>query len=513
MRGLFSKTKSKKVSGDSKEENPKEDFQMWSKWALLTDLYQLTMVGGYVQEGKKDQWANFDYSFRSIPDNGGYCILAGLADVIEYLQTLRFSQDDLSYLEDLGIFSKAFLDYLENFRFTGDMWAIPEGTVVFPHEPLIRVTAPLPEAQLIETTVLNVMNFQTLIATKGARLHWAAQGDPVVDFGLRRAHGPDGALMASRAAYIGGVDATSNVLAGRLYGIPVRGTHAHSWVESFPEESEAFRTYAKVYPKACLLLVDTYDTLNSGVPNAIDVGRELREKGHELRGIRLDSGDLAYLSKEARRMLDAAGFTNAIIVASSDLDEWIVESLKRQGARVGMWGIGTRLVTSFSCPALGGVYKLTALDENGKRMVPKIKKSDNPEKIINPGLKKVVRMYDQRGEMRGDVLFLDDERLPEGRSFRAYHTMFSHVYKSYPARFRMRELMVPIFQKGELVYQSPNLHDIRDHTLKNLDELDAAYKRFHNPHTYHVSLSPALFAIKQRLLRQAARKVRSVSQP
>ena len=486
---------------------------MWSKWALLTDLYQLTMVGGYVLEGKKDQWANFEYFFRSIPDNGGYCILAGLADVIHYVQTLRFNQDDLSYLEGLGIFSKEFLAYLENFRFTGDLWAIPEGTVVFPHEPLIRVTAPLPEAQLIETTVLNVMNFQTLIATKAARVHWATQGDPVVDFGLRRAHGPDGALMASRAAYIGGVEGTSNVLGGRLYGIPVQGTQAHSWVESFPHELEAFRAYAKVYPDTCLLLVDTYDTLRSGVPNAIQVGRELRKKGHELLGIRLDSGDLAYLSKEARRMLDEAGFPDAIIVASSDLDEWIVESLKRQGARVDIWGVGTRLVTSFSCPALGGVYKLTALDEDGKGMVPKIKRSDNPEKIINPGLKKVVRMYDQKGEMRGDVLFLEQERLPEGRSFRAYHPMFPHVFKTYPREFGMRELMVPIFQKGELVYQGPDVHAIREHTLKNLEELDAGYKRFRNPHTYHVSLSPTLFAIKQRLLRQAARRLTTVSQP
>lgn len=486
---------------------------MGSKWALLTDLYQLTMVGGYVQEGKKDQWANFDYFFRKIPDEGGYCVLAGLADVIEYVRTLRFNQEDLSYLEGLGIFSKEFLTYLENFKFTGDMWAIPEGTVVFPHEPLIRVTAPLPEAQLIETTLLNVMNFQTLIATKGARVRWAAQGDPVVDFGLRRAHGPDGALMASRAAYIGGVDATSNVLAGRLYGIPVRGTQAHSWVESFPQELEAFRAYAKVYPDSCLLLVDTYDTLRSGVPNAILVGRELRKKGHELGGIRLDSGDLAYLSKEARRMLDEAGFPDVTIVASSDLDEWIVESLRRQRARVDIWGVGTRLVTSFSCPALGGVYKLTALDEGGKRMVPKIKRSDNPEKITNPGLKKVVRMYDKRGQMRGDMLFLDEDSIPEGRSFRAYHPLFSHVFKTYPSRFTMRELMVPIFQKGKLVYQSPHLRTMREQTLKNLEALDAAYKRFHNPHAYHVSLSPTLFAIKQRLLHKAAKEVTTVSQP
>jgi nicotinate phosphoribosyltransferase len=361
----------------------------------------------------------------------------------------------------------------------------------------------LPEAQLIETTLLNVMNFQTLIATKGARVRFAAQGDPVIDFGLRRAHGPEGASMASRAAYIGGVDSTSNVLAGRLYGIPVRGTHAHSWIESFPSEIEAFRAYADVYPKACLLLVDTYDTLHSGVPNAIRVGRELKEKGLKLMGIRLDSGDLAYLSKEARRMLDEAGLKDAAIVASSDLDEWIIESLKRQGARIDIWGVGTRLVTSFSHPALGGVYKLTALNEGEEQMVPKIKRSDNPEKITNPGLKKVARMVDQEGRIRGDVLFLDEEKMPERIPFKVHHPLVPHIQKTYPADFEMRELMVPVFQKGKLVYNCPPLHKIRDHTLENLHKLDAAYKRFHNPHTYHVSLSPLLFKTKGRLLRKA----------
>jgi len=478
----------------------------------MTDLYQLTMVGGYVQEGKKDQWANFDYFFRRVPDEGGYCIMAGLADFIDYIGKLKFSEKDLSYLKELGIFPGEVLSYLDNFKFTGDISAIPEGNVVFPHEPLIRVTAPLPEAQLIESTLLNIMNFQTLIATKGARMRWAARGDPVIDFGLRRAHGPYGALMASRAAYIGGVDGTSNVLAGRLYGIPVRGTHAHSWVESFPNELEAFRAYARVYPQACLLLADTYDTLRSGVPNAIRAGGEMREKGHEFTGIRLDSGDLAYLSREARKMMNKAGFPDTSIVASSDLDEWLVESLRRQGARIDIWGVGTRLVTSYSCPALGGVYKLTALDDDGNRMVPKIKRSDNPEKITNPGLKKVVRAFDKKGRLRGDVLFLEEEKIPKDRSFRVYHPMFHHVFKTYPRSFKVRELMVPIFQKGELVYKSPSVHEIREHTLKNLESLDAAYKRFHNPHTYHVSLSSSLFKIKKRLLSQAARSATRVSQ-
>jgi len=486
---------------------------MWPKWALLTDLYQLTMVGGYVLDGKQEQWANFDYFFRRIPDDGGYCVLAGLADLIDYIRKLRFSTEDLSYLAGLKIFDREVLKYFENFKFTGDLWALPEGTVVFPHEPLIRVTAPLPEAQLIESTLLNIMNFQTLIATKAARLLWVANGNPVIDFGLRRAHGPDGALMASRAAYIGGVEGTSNVLAGRYYGIPVRGTHAHSWVESFPQELDAFRAYAKVYPDACLLLVDTYDTLSSGVPHAIQVAKELREQGHKLWGIRLDSGDLAYLSKEARRMLDEAGFPDAAIVASSDLDEWIVESLKRQGACVDIWGVGTRLVTSFSCPALGGVYKLTALDDGKGRMAPKIKRSDNPEKITNPGLKKLVRMYDQKGRMRGDVLFLDEEPVEKIGSFRAHHPMFPHVFKTYPRRFEKKALLMPVFQRGTLVYETPSIHSIRDHTLQSLNGLDPAYKRFRNPHTYHVSLSTTLFKTKQRLLRQTAKTEMAASQP
>jgi nicotinate phosphoribosyltransferase len=318
--------------------------------------------------------------------------------------------------------------------------------------------------------------------------------------------------MASRAAYIGGVEGTSNVLAGRLYGIPVRGTHAHSWVESFPTELDAFRAYAKVYPDACLLLVDTYDTLKSGVPNAIQVGHELRKKGHDLQGIRLDSGDLAYLSKQARSMLDKAKLPDAAIVASSDLDEWLVESLKRQGAKIDIWGVGTRLLTSFSCPALGGVYKLTALDEDGEQMVPKIKRSDNPEKITNPGIKKVVRMYDQKGHMRGDVLFLDEEEIPRKRSFRAHHPIFPHVHKTYPKNFDIQDLMESIIQNGKLVYACPQVHEIRKYSRQNLEKLDPAVKRFHNPHTYHVSLSSQLFRIKQRLLHDAADAAATVSQ-
>ena len=475
---------------------------MKSRWALLTDLYQLTMVGGYVHEGKSEQTACFDYFFRRIPDGGGYAVSAGLDDIVDYILNLRFTEDDLAYLDGLGLFPKEVIKYLEDFRFTGDLWAMPEGTVVFPQEPVIRVTAPLPQAQLIETPLLNMMNFQTLIATKASRARWAAGEDPVFDFGLRRAHGPNGGLMASRAAYIGGADGTSNVLAGRHYGIPVKGTHAHSWVESFENELEAFRAYARVYPDTCLLLVDTYDTLASGVPNAIQVGKELAEKGHELFGIRLDSGDLAYLSREARRMLDEAGFKNAKIVASGDLDEYLVESLKRQGAEINTWGIGTRLVTSYTSPALGGVYKLAALDENGKKMVPKIKRSDNMEKITNPGVKKVVRMLDPDGRMRGDVLFLEDERLPRNKEFTAHHPLLPHISKEYPKTFEIRELMAPVLENGQLVYESPSVPEIRKNAMSNLAQLDRATRRFENPHTYHVSLSPQLIKMKQRLLKQ-----------
>ena len=476
---------------------------MRSHHALLTDLYQLTMVGGYIRTGKKEQQANFDYFSRSVPDKGGYCILAGLADIIEHIQQLRFNKQDIRYLRGLGIFSEEALLYFEKFKFTGDIWAVPEGTVVFPHEPLIRVTAPLPEAQLIESALLNIMNYQMLIATKGARIRYAAQEDPVIDFGLRRAHGPDGALMASRAGYIGGIDATSNVAAGHFYGIPVRGTHAHSWIVSFPDELKAFRAYADIYPDTCLLLVDTYDTLKSGVPNAIRIGKELRAKGHEMMGIRLDSGDLAYLSKQARRMLDQAGFPDAKIVASGDLDERIILSLKGQKAKIDTWGVGTRLITSYSSPALGGVYKLTALDEGQGRMTPKIKRSDNPEKITNPGFKKVIRFFNGKGNMRGDAIFLDEEKVSAGRAFQVFHPMLPHLFKTYPKGFQTQEMLVPIFKAGRLIYKSPSVHQIRENTLKNLASLDNTYKRFHNPHTYHISLSQSLFETKQRLLREA----------
>jgi nicotinate phosphoribosyltransferase len=469
--------------------------------SLLTDMYELTMVGGYIVSGKQDQYANFDYFFRKVPDNGSYCITAGLEQLVDYITRIRFSQQDLNYLDGLKIFPKKVFRYLENFRFTGDLYAVPEGTAVFPGEPIIRVTAPLPEAQFVESALLNIMNFQTLIATKASRVCIAAEGDPVIEFGLRRAHGPDAALWASRASFIGGAQGTSNVLAGKAFGIPVRGTVAHSWVESFPSELESFRTYCSIYPGGCLLLVDTYDTLKSGVPHAIQVGKELRAQGRgELTGIRLDSGDLAYLSKEARKLLDREGFPETKIFASSDLDEWIIESIKNQGGQIDTWGVGTRLVTAFSTPALGGVYKLTGIEENGV-MVPKIKKSDNPEKVTNPGKKKVVRFFDTSGMMRGDVMFLEEEA-PEVRPIRGFHPVVHHVSKIYPPNFERVELLKPVLKNGELVYPKPGLKEIQANTRRNMKELGPEFKRFTNPHIYHVSLSRKLVQTKQQLLKK-----------
>jgi nicotinate phosphoribosyltransferase len=469
---------------------------------LLTDLYELTMVGGYLMNGKENQRANFDYFFRKIPDEGGYCIAAGLEQLIDYIKNIKFTAEDLAYLENLEIFPAKVLKYLEKFRFNGDLLAVPEGTIVFPYEPIIRITASLPEAQFIESALLNIMNFQTLIATKAARVCTAAEGDPVIEFGLRRAHGPDAAIGAARASFIGGAQATSNVMAGKMFNIPVRGTLAHSWVESFPSELDAFKAYCQVYPQGCVLLVDTYDTLKSGIPNAIKIGKELKGLGKgDLKGIRLDSGDLAYLSKEARKMLDREGFEEAKIFASSDLDEWIIESIKKQGGRIDSWGVGTKLVTAYSTPALGGVYKLTAIQENGW-MQPKIKRSDNPEKVTNPGLKKVIRFFDDSGLMRGDAMFLEDETL-EARPLRVYHPTIPHVSKIYPNKFSRQELLIPIFREGRLVYTKPSLKRIQENSRKNMEQLGAEFKRFKNPHIYHVSLSKQLMKTKRDLLREA----------
>ncbi|HSR11246.1 MAG TPA: nicotinate phosphoribosyltransferase [Thermodesulfobacteriota bacterium] len=470
---------------------------------LLTDLYQLTMVGGYFSLGKARDRATFDYFFRRIPDDGGFCVAAGLEQLIDYIQDLHFEEEDIDYLKSLNLFPPEVIRFFQTLRFTGDLDAVPEGTLVFPQEPIVRVTAPLPEAQFIETALLNILNFQTLIATKAARICLAAGDDPVIEFGVRRAQGPDGGLSSSRAAFIGGAQATSNLMAGKTFGIPVRGTLAHSWVESFPSELDSFQGYSRIYPKNTVLLVDTYDTLHSGVPNAIKVGMELRQNGKgDLAGIRLDSGDLTFLSREARRLLDEAGFSRTHILGSSDLDEFLIDSIKKQGAAIDAWGVGTRMVTSYSWPALGGVYKLSAIFENG-HMTPKLKVSDDLEKTTNPGLKKIVRFYDEKNFMRGDSLFFADESLPEGR-LQVFHPMLAHVHKTYPPNFRREEILVPIFKGGRLVYEKPSLPQIQKRTLTALKtNLRPEHKRLQNPHIYHVSLGAKLFRQKQELIKAA----------
>jgi nicotinate phosphoribosyltransferase len=461
------------------------------------------MVGGYYLLGKKDQKANFDFFFRKIPENGGFCVAAGLEQLIQYIRNIHLEPEEIDYLRTLELFPDNVIEYFRRLRFTGDLYAVPEGTLVFPQEPVIRVTAPLPEAQLIETALLNIVNFQTLVATKTARVVISAAGDPVVEFGVRRAQGPDGGMSASRAAFIGGAAATSNLMAGKAFGIPVRGTMAHSWVESFSTEIESFRAFGKIYPQNCILLVDTYDTLGSGVPNAIEVGKELQAGGKgNLLGIRLDSGDLTFLSREARKRLDDAGFDRTRIMASSDLDEWLIESIKKQGAEIDLWGVGTRLVTSYSCPALGGVYKLSAVFENGS-MQPKLKISDDPDKTTNPGVKKIIRFFDEKNFLRGDLILFEDETLPSGQTVRAFHPIFPHVTKTYPPNFRREEILVPVFKGGKLVYSSPKLPDIQKKTLENLTSLRPEHKRLQNPHIYHVSLGEKLFQTKQDLLQEA----------
>lgn len=474
--------------------------------ALLTDYYQLTMMGGYLASGHAGQQAVFDLYFRKVPESGGFCVAAGLEQALAYIESLRFTADDIAYLRRLGTFDDAFLDTLDDFRFRGDVHAVPEGTLVFPGEPFLRVSGAMPEAQLLESALLNIVNFQTLIATKAARVcHAAGDEASVLEFGLRRAQGIDGALSASRAAYIGGCAATSNVLAGRLYGIPVRGTQAHSWIMSFASEIEAFRAYARVYPDDTALLVDTYDTLSSGVPNAIRVGHEMAAEGRRLRSIRIDSGDLAYLSKEARRMLDAAGLGEVRIVASSDLDEHIIHDLKAQGARIDVWGVGTRLVTSYSAPALGGVYKLVAASDEHGQLLPRIKVSSNPEKTTTPGVKQVWRTHDGHGRFTGDIIALEDEDLSlPGAALRTRHPTFLYPHRNVPRSGGATPLLVPVIVGGRRVYAPPPLPEVRQRALSQLRALRDEHKRFINADIYWVGLSERLFNLRARLIESAA---------
>ncbi|MGI6071774.1 MAG: nicotinate phosphoribosyltransferase [Lachnospiraceae bacterium] len=474
---------------------------------LLTDLYELTMMQGYYKSGN-DTVVVFDAFFRKNPCDGGYAISCGLEQIIDYIKNLHFSYEDIEYLRSLGMFGEDFLSFLGSYHFTGDIYAVPEGTVIFPKEPLVKVVAPIMEAQLLEAALLNILNHQCLIATKASRVVWAAAGDGVMEFGLRRAQGPDAGIYGARAAVVAGCVGTSNVYTGRMFDVPVKGTHAHSWVMSYPDEYTAFKTYAELYPNTCILLVDTYDTLESGVPNAIRVFDEMKAAGRKLGyyGIRLDSGDLAYLSKKARKMLDDAGHPDAVISASSDLDEYLIYSLKAQGAQVTSWGVGTNLITSKDCPSFGGVYKLVAMqDEKTGEFIPKIKISENTEKITNPGNKKTYRFYSKaNGKIIGDMIALHDEVITEDQDvllFDPVDTWKKTLVKA--GTFRLRELLVPVFTKGVCVYKSPDVMAIKEICRQEMETLWEETKRLMNPHNVYVDLSKKLYDTKQALLDQA----------
>ncbi|MBQ9814350.1 MAG: nicotinate phosphoribosyltransferase [Lachnospiraceae bacterium] len=473
---------------------------------LLTDLYELTMMQGYYKS-KNDAVVVFDAFYRKNPFGSAYAICCGLEQVIDYIKNLHFSYGDIEYLRSLKMFDEDFLDYLSSYHFTGDIYAIPEGTVVFPREPLIKVVAPIMQAQLLEAALLNILNHQSLIATKAARVCYAAGGG-VMEFGLRRAQGPDAGIYGARAAVIAGCVGTSNVLTGKMFNIPVKGTHAHSWVMSFPDEYTAFKTYAEMYPDACILLVDTYDTLDSGVPNAIRVFDEMKAKGIKLGyyGIRLDSGDLAYLSKKARKMLDDAGYPDAVISASSDLDENLIYSLKNEGAQITSWGVGTNLITAKDNPSFGGVYKLVAMqDKTTGEFLPKIKVSENVEKITNPGNKTVYRLTDKSsGKIIGDLICMADEKFLESENillFDPESTWKKTLVKA--GTFKLRELLVKVFDKGICVYESPSIEEIKAYCAKEQDTLWEESRRLINPNKVYVDLSDRLYNVKKDLLDKA----------
>ncbi len=473
---------------------------------LLTDLYELTMMQGYFRHKDRNETVIFDAFFRNNPCGGGYSISAGLEQVIQYVKELHFDQEDVDYLASLKIFDQDFLDYLKDFKFTGDIYAIPEGTVMFPREPMVKVIAPIMQAQLMETAILNIINHQSLIATKAARVCYAAKGDGIMEFGLRRAQGPDAGTYGARAAVIGGCIGTSNVLCGQLFDVPVKGTHAHSWIMSFPDEYTAFKTYAEMYPSACILLVDTYDTLKSGVPNAIRVFKEMREAGVKLSyyGIRLDSGDLAYLSKKARKMLDDAGFPDAVISASNDLDEFLIDSLKQQGATITSWGVGTNLITSKDNPSFGGVYKLAAVQGEDGNFVPKIKLSENSEKVTNPGNKEILRIYDKEtGKIRADLICLAGEHFDESQEMVLFDPQEPwKKTRLEPHTYTIRPILKQIFSHGECVYTSPSVMEIRDYCRQEQETMWEETRRLVNPHNIYVDLSQKLYDVKMELLDQ-----------
>lgn len=467
--------------------------------ALLTDLYELTMMQGYHHYGLNPRVV-FDMFFRRQPFQGGFSVFAGLEDVLEVLHDLHFSAEDIDYLAGLGLFSDEFLEYLRDFRFRGDIYAVPEGTVVFPQEPLIRIHGTLIECQLIESLLLNIINFQTLIATKTARIYLAAHGGKVLEFGLRRAQGTDGALSASRAAYIGGAAATSNTLAGKRYEIPVSGTMAHSWVMAFESETDAFEKFAALYPDKTTVLIDTYDTLHSGVQNAIKVGRKLMAQGHPF-AVRLDSGDIQYLSMQVRRALDRAGLTEAKIAASNELNEDIIHQLVTDGAPIDLWGVGTHLVTGGTESSFSGVYKLAAREEEGE-FRPTMKFSDNPEKSTTPGIKQVFRFHDESGSPLADLVAFDDEDIDASKTYTFHHPFVDYRRFKLKAPGNVVPLLEPYMKEGQMMRELPSLQEIQTLTRSNLDALDGTFKRIINPHIYKVSISDALLATKESILKR-----------
>lgn len=468
--------------------------------SMLTDFYQITMGNGYLKNNFKDAIATFDMFFRKVPDNGGYALAAGLEQLIDYLKNLSFSEEDIEFLREKNIFNEEFLQYLKDFNFECDVWAIPEGTPIFPNEPIVKVQGPIIQAQLIETMVLLTINHQSLIATKASRIVKAAHGRSVMEFGSRRAQGYDGAILGARATYIGGCVGTACTIVERDFNIPAIGTMAHSWVQSFDTEYESFKAYAETYPTSCTLLVDTYSVLKSGIPNAIKVAKEVLEPlGCRLQGIRLDSGDLTYLSIEVRKMLDNAGLNDCKIVVSNSLDEYIIESLLHDGAKIDSFGVGERMITSKSEPVFGGVYKLVAV-QRGDTVIPKIKISENAEKITNPHSKELYRLYDNKtGKAIADLLTLENEVLDATKSYTLFDP--NSIWKRKRIEdFTARKLLIPIFEKGKCVYTSPSVNDIQKYCKKELNTLWEEYKRFKNPQTYYVDLSQKLWDVKHKLL-------------
>ena len=464
---------------------------------MMTDLYQLTMMDGYFLQGKAKETAVFDLFFRQ-KDAINYAVFAGLEQAIDYIKDLHFTDDDISYLRSLNVFHSEFLDYLKDFRFTGEMYSVCEGDIVYPQEPIIIIKAPLIEAQFVETALLNIISHQTLIATKSARIVSAANGKSVVEFGLRRAQGPDAGIYGARAAIIGGCNGTSNVLTGQMFDIPVKGTHAHSWVMSYDSELDAFRAFAKVYPDTCLLLVDTYDTIQ-GIKNAITVFNELKAQGHKPIGIRLDSGDLAYLSKVARKMLDDAGFSDAVVMASGDIDEYLLQSLNSQGAKIDMYGVGTKLITSEDTPSLGGVYKLSAIERNGV-LEPRMKISDSLVKVTNPGFKTLYRLYDKASGMAvADLIALKDEPIQKP-------LVLTHETERWKTTtlndYDIRPMHQKIFSGGKCVYKSPTLKQIVEFAVAEKNRFWDEYKRIDNPQIYKVNISDGLYALKHKILQE-----------